>query len=157
MNNFNNKITIVFEGHASNVDPYMLTSNAKINKIRMTGCVIYDDGENIELFLDTANIPEDYNKKYLRPITYAELVYIAIYDVKDKYPGFLTRYPVTGLGGIYPTNIYVKTTIIGRSVNFKMPGYEKVMSEYPILTEEFVSSLSPHISHISRLGADLSK
>lgn len=116
--------------------------------------LMYDDGKNIELFLDTNSIPNEYDVRYIRPITYTELVYISIYDIKDKYPGFLTRYPVANLGGIYPTKIYLKTTIVGRTVNFKMPGYETIMREYPILSEEFVSSLSPHNTHIGRLTAD---
>lgn len=116
--------------------------------------LIYDDGKNVELIFDTNNIDENMNKKYLRPITYIELVYLAIYDIRDKYPAFLTRYPVAAMGGVYPSKLYVKTTVKGRTVNFKYNNQEKTVVEYPNLKEEFVNSLSPHISRLERLTAD---
>jgi len=116
--------------------------------------LIYDDGKNLELIPNTEYVRDDLNKKYIRPITYAELFYISIYDVKDKYPGFLTRYPVANLGSVYPTLLYVKTTFNARTVKITIDGISKTMSEYPILTESFVSSMSPHITRLDRLAAD---
>jgi hypothetical protein len=117
--------------------------------------LVNDTGDTIELITNTQNLPEDYDRSKLRPITYVELVYLAVYPVRNKYPAFLTRYPVASLGGIYPTNIYLKTTVTGRTVTFKMEGsQDMVVNEYPILKEELVSSLSPNYCHLSRLTAD---
>lgn len=116
--------------------------------------LVYDDGKNIEVIFNTDTMVNTYDPKYIRPITYIELMYLAIYDVRSKYPGLLTRYPVAGLGGIYPTYLYVKTTVIGRTVNVTMNGVTKEVIEYPRLGEEYVNSLSPHFSRLSRLGAD---
>jgi len=116
--------------------------------------LIYDDGKNVEIIFDTSTMDETLDKKYLRPITYIELVYLAIYDVRDKYPAFLTRYPVAAMGGVYPTKLYVKTTVKGRTVNFKYNNQIKEVVEYPNLKEEFVNSLSPHFSKLERLTAD---
>lgn len=116
--------------------------------------LLYDDGKNVEIIFDTNNLPEDMDTKYLRPITYIELVYLAIYDVRNKYPAFLTRYPVAAMGGVYPTKLYVKTTVKGRTVNFKYNNQVKEVVEYPNLKEEFVNSLSPHLSKLERLTAD---
>ena len=118
-------------------------------------CLLYDDGNNVEVIFDSKNIDPSWDKKYIRPITYMELAYLSIYEVRSKYPGFFTRYPVAGLGGIYPSTTYVKTTVKSRKVNYTMPGEEPiVVTEYPRLDSEAVTSLSPSTSNIQRLGAD---
>jgi hypothetical protein len=119
--------------------------------------LVYDDGKNIEVIFNTDTMTNRYDPKYIRPITYIELMYLAIYDVRSKYPGLLTRYPVAGLGGIYPTYLYVKTTVIGRTVSVTMNGITKEVIEYPRLGEEYVNSLSPHFTKLQRLDADLTK
>lgn len=116
--------------------------------------MMYDDGENVNVYFDTADIDPSLDKQYLRPITYVELMYLAIYDVRKKYPAYLTRYPVAGLGGIYPTKLYLKTTTNGRTVNATIGGISKTVYEYPIFTESYVNSTSPHYTHLARLGAD---
>ena len=118
--------------------------------------LLYDDGQNIKLIYNTNDIPEDKNIKYLRPITYAELIYLAIFKDSKKYPGFLTRYPVDKLGSIYPSIPYLKTTVKGRKVSVlnRMWEEEAVTYEYPVLTEKYFNSLSPHFTHLDRLTAD---
>ena len=116
--------------------------------------LVYDTGKEIRLYLHTEHIEDDVDRKKLRPITYAELFYIAMYDVKDKYPAFITRYPVTGLGSIIPTKIYVKTTVNARTVKFKFGSIVKEMKEYPIMDQLFIESLSVPTNALSRLGGD---
>lgn len=115
--------------------------------------LLKDDGKNITVYRTSQEIPEE-DKKYIRPITYAELFYISVYDIKNKYPCFVTRYPVAGQGGIYPSNIYLKTTQKARTVNFTMGIENKVMLEYPVLGEIFVDSISVNLNMIKNLGAD---
>lgn len=119
--------------------------------------LVYDTGTDIEIIFNTDVLNETYDLTKLRPVTYAELVYISIYPIRNDFPGFITRYPVAGLGGIYPTKIYLKTTIKSRTVNLKNIGPDgsiQIMTEYPILDSEFYASLSVSNNHISRLGAD---
>jgi len=116
--------------------------------------LVYDTGKEIEVYANTASIPEDIDTSKLRPLTYAEMLYISILGVKDKYPALLTRYPVANLGGIYPTKPYVKTTVKSRKVKVKINGAEITANEYPILGSKFVNSISPNNTHIGRLGAD---
>jgi len=116
--------------------------------------LIYDDGKTVMPVFNTETLSDDYNRKYLRPITYAELFYISIYEIRKKYPAYLTRYPVVDLGGIYPTKLYLKTTVNGRTVKFVMGGIESTMVEYPVLTEKFYNSLSPHLSKLEKLVGD---
>lgn len=116
--------------------------------------LLYDNGKEIILFNSTDQITDDLDRKYIRPITYAELFYIAIYEIKDKYPCFITRYPVAGLGGIYPSKVYVKTTYNARTISLLKDGVSKTVYEYPKLNDEFVTSVSVSPVHIGRLGAD---
>lgn len=116
--------------------------------------LVHDKGNDITVVFNTDNLPEEYDKKYLRPITYYELMYLAVYDVRDKYPGFLTRYPVTNLGSIFPSKLYVKTTSKGRTINLTMTGQTKQVIEYPDFKESYYNSMSIAFSHIDALGAD---
>jgi len=118
--------------------------------------LLYDDGKNIELIDDVNSLPYTYNKKYIRPMTYIELLYLALYDVADRYPGFVTRYPITGLGSVYPTKFYIKVNLNPRVVNLRLHGQAEgvTLYEYPNLNEPFFSSMSPHITHLDRLDAD---
>ena len=116
--------------------------------------LLYDNGRDVILFNDTKEIPDNLEKGYIRPITYIELFYLAIYDIKDKYPGFLTRYPVISLGGTYPCYVYVKTTFKSRVVNLTMNGNKREIEEYPILGEECMESVSASTQHLKGLGGD---
>lgn len=116
--------------------------------------LVYDNKDEIKVLLTNEDIDLVDDKSKIRPITYGELFYITIEDVVDKYPGYLTRYPVTGLGSIYPSWCYVKTTIKGREVKFTDRLTNKVLKEYPILDLKWVRSLSPNVTKLKGLGAD---
>ena len=117
-------------------------------------CMLYDNGESITLLYDTKDITPDMKPEWIRPITYIEMFYISIYEVKNKYPGFVTRYPVISLGGIFPCYIYVKTTYKARDVKVNIFGRTVDMDEYPILGEECMESTSMPNKNLSRSGAD---
>lgn len=117
-------------------------------------CMAYDDGRNITLLYNTKEITPDMKPEFIRPITYIEMFYISIYEIKNKYPGFITRYPVISLGGIFPCYIYVKTTYKARDVKVNLFGRNVEMDEYPILGEECMESVSMPNTHLARAGAD---
>ena len=118
--------------------------------------LVYDDGENIELIEDVDMLPYSYDRKKIRPLTFIEMLYLAIFDIYKKYPGFVTRYPITGLGSVYPTKFYIKTTMNGRTVKFRFKGQSVPVTiyEYPELDDEIYKSMSPSVFRIGRLGAD---
>lgn len=116
--------------------------------------LVYDDGDNVVLLNSSDEITDEMNREYIRPITLVELFYIAVEPVKDKYPCFVTRYPVAGLGGIYPSLVYLKTSGKGRTVNLQKDGQVRQVIEYPILTEKFFNSVSVSGTHLKRLGGD---
>lgn len=116
--------------------------------------LIYDDGKVVKPIFNTDEIDESMDEKYIRPITYIEIVFISIYGVHKKYPATITRYPVTGLGSKYPTKSYLKSTIKSRTVTVHMLGKEIPMHEYPVLNDRYFNSLSPNFSRLGRQGAD---
>lgn len=127
-------------------------SPIKIDKYYMFMCS--DDGKNVVVYRHTDEIPTDVNPKHLRPLKYIELFYIAIYEIRTKYPAFITRFPITSLGSIYPSKVNVKTTVNSRVIQMNFLGLEFEMEEYPIFGEEYLVSTSVHNTRLKRLGAD---
>jgi len=116
--------------------------------------LLHDDGKVITPIYSTDELPESFSEDNLRPITYYELLYIALLDTFDKYRGLVTRYPVINVGGIYPSKIYVKTTSTGIKRIIDL-GYTKLIAvEYPNYKESYYNSLSPHYAFLAALGGD---
>lgn len=105
-------------------------------------------------------LPEGRDAKDCTPITLAELIYCAIYAIANSYPIFVTRYPITGVGSVYPSFIHLKSTIAAeerRPLNpdtWEIEEDQPIAYEFPVVGSGFYNSLSPHSSWLSRLGAD---
>ncbi len=119
--------------------------------------LIYKDKENYLLLQDIDDLPTGLDRKNVSPITFTELLYLSVYKIVDDVASFVTRYPVLGTGGIYPSKIYLKTTVSSISLREKdssgeLTGY--VANEFPIKGAEFMNTVAPAVNHIGRLGAD---
>ena len=119
--------------------------------------LLYDDGKSYRFVQDKDELPDDYDVKNLRPLTYSELLYLSIYKDSASIPIFVTRYPITGYGSIYPSYIYMKSTV--KSVTKKELGADwsptgDVAYEFPIDGGQFYNSMSVNVNHLLRLGAD---
>ena len=100
----------------------------------------------------------------IRPMTMCEAMYICAYfQVQGKGKSMMiTRYPVAGLGGTYPSKAHITTTQISRIVGLVMMNARgnpvlDFLPEYPILTEGTIDSLQLHPSRLSAskgLGGD---
>jgi len=103
-------------------------------------------------------LPENFSRKYVYPITFSEFLYISVYANAKKYPVLVTRYPVTGIGSIYPSRTHLKVTLksevrVPLDYAWK-PTPESTAYEFPLIGSAFVNSLIPHSSRLGRLGAD---
>jgi hypothetical protein len=106
---------------------------------------------------DIDELPEGYDKSLVRPITFAELLYISVAEGSDEFPCFVTRYPITGYGSFYPSYVYLKTTIqskVMKELNENWEPTDFVYQEFPVLGQRFYDTMSPSKPHIGRLGAD---
>lgn len=119
--------------------------------------LVYNDGKVVRICHGIGELPEGYDKKYLTPMTYAEFFYLAIFQRMKEIPVFVTRYPITGYGSIYPSMVYMKTTTRSQSLVLLNEDWEKtefIANEFPVKGVPFVNSMSPSIVHLSRLTAD---
>ena len=135
----------------------LLNDHVKMEPIVISGyypCVIAEKGKDVYVIFDTANLPDGVTLKDLRPITYMEMVYISVLDIIDKYLAFITRYPITGLGSIYPSRLYVKTTTVGREMTVHLGSRVIKAPEYPKMGYRAFNSFNPHYTHLARLDAD---
>lgn len=112
-----------------------------------------------KLFQDIDELPEHLNKQDVSPVTYAELFYISVEKELNQLPAFVTRYPITGVGSIYPSITYIKTTAksehrLPLDNNWQPMDSEYTHYQFPIRGSAFINALSPHVSRLSALGAD---
>ena len=105
-------------------------------------------------------LPADRKPEDVHPITYGELLYLAGYREWNKFPSFVTRYPITNIGSIYPSKMYVKTTIDGEvrkelNEEWQPIGDSYVAYEFPSRSKPiYVDTMSPNLVRLQDLGGD---
>lgn len=123
-------------------------------------CLIYKGPEGgYKLFQNIDELPEHLDKNNVSPITWAELFYLTTEKELNKLPAFVTRYPITGIGSIYPSITYIKTTTNAEirtpmDDSWQLMGSEHTHHQFPIRGSAFINALSPHASKLVGLGAD---
>lgn len=119
--------------------------------------LIYKPKGFYKFIQDKDDLPEGADPADLYPITYAELLYLSVYKESHETPCFITRYPITGYGSIYPSYIYLKSTVkseIRQELGDDWQPTGFTAYEFPVSTEQYYNSMSPGVTHISRLTAD---
>lgn len=118
--------------------------------------LIYQDDDKFILLHGIEFLPEGLDPKLVRPLTFTEVLYTAIYKVANNYPMFVTRYPITGYGSVYPSMTYLRSTIQGLKLDEYNTFMEKIGTalEFPKLGTGFYNSTSVNPKHVSRLGLD---
>lgn len=120
--------------------------------------LVYKDQGFFKIIQDIDEVPDGFDRSKVYPLTFVELMYISVYDGSNKYPLFVTRYPITGPHSIYPSMSYLKTTTLSEKRtpldDNWTPMEDSVAYQYPILDAPFVESMSPHASKLAVLGAD---
>ncbi|MFO5689372.1 hypothetical protein, partial [Klebsiella pneumoniae] len=69
--------------------------------------IYVDDKQNLKIFRNIDELPTNLNKKFVRPITYAELVYLSGLSMWRTNSAFVTRYPVENYNSSIPSKICV--------------------------------------------------
>ena len=124
--------------------------------------LMYQDDQYFKIFRDIDELPERLDRKNVRPLTYCELMYLCNYSGWNKLRGVTSRYPILGLGSIYPTTLYIKTTLKGLALreldhNWEpLEGDEYLAAQFPDTVNRgpFMETLACHPSAIQGLGAD---
>lgn len=123
--------------------------------------LVYRDDKTFKFFNDINELPDDFNKENVHPISWGELYYHALYEEFDDIYSVITRYPVTGLGSTYVSGIYVKTTIAGLTLqplnnDWQIDEDKKICYEWPDTDVRlpWIDTLSPSSTRLKLLGAD---
>ncbi len=112
------------------------------------------------VFYDINDLPEGLSREHVRPITLVELIYLSGYRIWGNYYGFVTRYPVTGVGSCFPATLKVKTTTVGEmrrelDENWQPMGDDYIATEYPVLpAQSYQDSHVVNSTRLKGLGGD---
>ena len=113
------------------------------------------ENNGIIKLIDTTEYLNEEEKKYIRPITNIELLYLTICNTFDKYYASSTRYPAINQGSTFPVKPNIKPTLSMKSVEIEsMDGVMLKVDNYPDLTADIYDSISPHHTKLARATAD---
>ena len=116
---------------------------------------IYDDGKNVRPMFDN-NVPEGFDPKHIRPMSYVDLISLAVLPVSKGAVGLMTRYPIAAQGSIYPTYLFVKPTLDIRTVTILDDNWQPkdVVNNFPVSDSQLYTSMAVHHSKLGNLGGD---
>lgn len=121
---------------------------------RYLGLVYRGPDMTFRLLKDVSELPEDRKRRHVHPLTLVELIYISMYDKWSNYHCLTTRYPVTGVGSMFPASVRVRTTITGEIRKELDSAWQPVEDdrlaiEYPVFP--ITSYLDSHVINGTRL------
>ena len=99
----------------------------------------------------------DVDVNNIRPLTYAEMLYLATFRATERKFAQITRYPAIELGSTYPSRVKVASTVPSKQVKFSSQykdDYFIILPHYPDLNSDFQDSLVLHDSRLKGLTAD---
>lgn len=121
--------------------------------------LVYSKGDKFKILYDIDELPKGFERKYVKPISYIELLYLSGYDKWNKYFMFFTRYPVAGNGSTYPSSIRLETTVKS-SIKYELDDSWVTYNQNPAASypdseiNEFVNSMAPNPTRVSQAQAD---
>lgn len=133
---------------------------------RYIGLIYKGPDGTFRLMQSIDELPSDRKAEHVSPVTFCELLYIAIYRDNRKtkrgingLPAYVTRYPITGIGSIYPSKLMVKPTVVVETrreldENWQLMGEDDVAYQFPIRGANFIETIVPHSSRLQGLSAD---
>lgn len=126
---------------------------------RYLGLIYKGPDMTYRLIQDIGEVPLERDRKDVYPLTFCELLYLSIYRNVNDLAGYVTRYPVTGIGSIYPSKVLVQPTIKTETrreldEHWQPMDDQHIAYKFPVTGSAFVNSMAPHSSKLAGLGAD---
>ena len=118
--------------------------------------LLYNNGKTFKIFYDIEELPNPEMVEHVKPLRFCDLFYIALFPVAGNYPALITRYPITGFGSIYPSYMYMRSTVDSQRLTMLGDDWQPtdvIAPEFPA-EGSFFNSVSPSPSRLSGLGAD---
>lgn len=128
-----------------------------LNKGKHCMGLLYRDKKTFKFFTDIDELPEDFNKDNVSMVSIAEFIYMSLYHLNGQYPGFITRYPITGFGSIYPSFVKLITTVTSDQLEELDESWQpsgQVAHSFPRKESEYFNTCTVHPSHLGALGGD---
>lgn len=125
--------------------------------------IYVDDKQNYKIIRSIDEVPEGWDRSFVRPITLIELIYLSGVDHWNTFPCFVTRYPVENLYSSVPCRQYVKTTEKGElryrlDREWKREPFEGRALEFPMIRKgevtKYHDSTAVPVTVLAPLGAD---
>jgi hypothetical protein len=120
--------------------------------------LVYDDGKEVCVLYDINDLPEGKDRKLVTPITYMELFYLSCQEAIRQQMSQQTRYPVTGLGSIFPAKVNLLTTVGSkkRTLIDTEGNVVGVLPRYPVKTGriDYFDAMSVDPTREQALGSD---
>ncbi len=123
--------------------------------------LVYFDDKEFRVFNNIDDLPADKDRTKVHPITLFSLVYLSGYRRFYELVSTITRYPIAGAGSIFPTSVYVSTTISASAKwelgpDWQRLGDDYIAREFPdfSLEAEFFDSMAMHPSREPGATAD---
>lgn len=123
------------------------------------GLIYLGPDGTFKVFSDIRELPAGRLPEHVRPLTLTDVMYLSVYKYASDYPVYVTRYPITGIGSIYPSMVHLRTTVnfdVRRELDANWaPGSEdNIGYEFPRDDSSYVNAMSPHTSAAAGLGLD---
>ncbi len=116
------------------------------------------DGIKVCCFIqDISEAHPDWDKTKINPITYAEMYYMSVARAATSHKAFVTRYPITGFGSIYPSSIYLRTTVKTeeyKEIDNTNQYTGEIFPRMPIAGDSYFDTVAPSEFNLKGLGAD---
>lgn len=119
--------------------------------------LMYTDDKYFKFFQDIDDLPTKFSRDNVHPVTISEFIYSSIYHMNGKFPGFITRYPITGFGSIYPSYIKFTTTtesLVLEELDSNWEPSGSIAYNFPDTNFPYFNTCSVHPSHLAALGGD---
>lgn len=124
--------------------------------------LVYDTGKRIYFFRSIDDFVNQYKGRNpdlskIRPLTWVELLYLVTYLATRSRHMTVTRYPVIGEGGTYPSKVHVVTTTPGRVVEVTnlITGEDALtLPQYPIVGAPYQDAMIVSADRLADMGGD---
>lgn len=122
--------------------------------------LIYRDEQVVKVFESLDQLPEGFDKGNVKPITYSEFYYYFCSEMWDETPIYVTRYPITGEGSIYPSMVYTMTTLPSKvltrlNAQWEIDNESYNFKQFPTLEDvSWFETMAPNPRKLGGLGGD---
>ena len=123
--------------------------------------IYVDDKGTFKIFRDIDELPDGFNKEFVRPLSYVEMIYLAGLEMWENIAAFITRYPVENFNSSSPVMQYVKTTVPGELRYGLDDNWQRdesiIAKEFPVFADgipQYHDSTSIPPARLTAKGAD---